>query len=397
MTTDLQLVYYVPRPKGTISEFKLVTMRNRLERGRLHKAQRSELFHRVPTGYIKLSSDRVELDPDAQVREVVRIIFDKYDELGTAWGVFHYLVRNNIRLGFRPFHGPHRGELEWRRPALLTIFPILRHPIYAGAYTYGRRPHQRIRTAAAERTTVGPGVPMDPWKVLKLDCLPAYITWDRYLANPESLHQHRSGPGSKGRPRDGAALRAGIVVCGNCGRCFQTSYRHQGKPDYSCVRHLHEGTEQVCFGLKATPVNDLVAQQVLRALEPAALELSCRAMEDIPRDRARLDEHGRQRLERAAVRRRGCPTALPGRGFGESSRGPIARAAVGRNPPCRATGPRRLRPFPSRAAPRASRRRSGLGSRSSPATSPRSGTPPARPTRIARSSSGTWWRRSWST
>ena len=96
--------------KGTISEFELVTMRNRLERGRLHKAQRGELFHRVPTGYIKLSSDRVELDPDEQVREVVRLIFDKYDELGTAWGVFHYLVRHNIRLGFRPFHGPHRGE-----------------------------------------------------------------------------------------------------------------------------------------------------------------------------------------------------------------------------------------------------------------------------------------------
>jgi len=285
--------------KGTISEFELVTMRNRLERGRLHKAQRGELFHRVPTGYIKLSSDRVELDPDEQVREVIRIIFDKYDELGTAWGVFHYLVRNNIRLGFRPYHGPHRGELEWRRPALLTIFQILRHPIYAGAYTYGRRPHKRIRTAAGERTTVGPWVPMGQWKVLILDRLPAYITWNRYLANQESLHQHRSGPGSKGSPRDGAALLAGIVVCGNCGRCYQTSYRHQGKPYYSCVRHLHEGTEQVCFGLKATPVDDLVAEQVLRALEPAALELSCRAMEDIQRDRARLDKHWRQRLERA--------------------------------------------------------------------------------------------------
>jgi len=285
--------------KGTISEFELVTMRNRLERGRLHKAQRGELFHRVPTCYIKLSSDRVELDPDEQVREVIRIIFDKYDELGTAWGVFHYLVRNNIRLGFRPYHGPHRGELEWRRPALLTIFQILRHPIYAGAYTYGRRPHKRIRTAAGERTTVGPWVPMGQWKVLILDRLPAYITWNRYLANQESLHQHRSGPGSKGSPRDGAALLAGIVVCGNCGRCYQTSYRHQGKPYYSCVRHLHEGTEQVCFGLKATPVDDLVAEQVLRALEPAALELSCRAMEDIQRDRARLDKHWRQRLERA--------------------------------------------------------------------------------------------------
>ena len=299
--------------KGTISEFELVMMRNRLERGRLHKAQRGELFHRVPTGYIKLSSDRVEMDPDEQVREVIRLIFDKYDELGTAWGVFHYLIRNNIRLGFRPDHGPNRGNLEWRRPVLLTVFQILRHPIYAGAYTYGRRPHKRIRTAAGERTTAGNWVPMEQWKVLECDCLPAYITWDRYLANQESMRQHRSGPGSKGSPHDGAALLAGIVVCGNCGRCLQTSYRSQGKPYYSCVRHLHEGTEQVCFGLKGTAVDNLVEQQVLRVLEPAALELSCQAMEDIQRDRARLDKHWKQRLEAGAVRRRGCRTARSGR------------------------------------------------------------------------------------
>src|SRR4051812_4680007 len=70
--------------KGTISEFELVTMRNRLERGRLHKAQRGELFHNVPTGYVKLSTERVEMDPDEQARDIIRLIFDKYDELGTV-------------------------------------------------------------------------------------------------------------------------------------------------------------------------------------------------------------------------------------------------------------------------------------------------------------------------
>ena len=153
--------------KGTISEFELVTMRNRLERGRLHKAQRGELFHRAPTGYVKLSTERVELDPDEQVREVIRLIFDKYDEIGSVWGVFHYLIRNNIRLGFRPFHGPNRGNLEWRRPVLITVFEILRHPIYAGAYAYGRRTRKRDRTATGGHTGAGKWVPMEQWKVLK--------------------------------------------------------------------------------------------------------------------------------------------------------------------------------------------------------------------------------------
>jgi DNA invertase Pin-like site-specific DNA recombinase len=167
--------------KGTISKFELVTMRNRLERGRLNKAQRGELFNQVPWGYVKTSSDRVEMDPDEQVRDVIRLIFDKYGEIGTVWGVFHYLVRNNIRLGIRPFHGPNRGNLEWRRPTMLSIRQVVEHPMYAGAYAYGRRPHQRIRTATGERTRQGNWVPMEQWKVLKRDCLPAYITWERYL------------------------------------------------------------------------------------------------------------------------------------------------------------------------------------------------------------------------
>src|SRR2546423_14372950 len=37
--------------KGTMSEFELVTMRNRLERGKRNKAERGELFLTVPAGY----------------------------------------------------------------------------------------------------------------------------------------------------------------------------------------------------------------------------------------------------------------------------------------------------------------------------------------------------------
>src|SRR5262249_28658642 len=158
---------------------------------------------------------------------------------------------------------------------------------------------KRIRTATGEHTSAGHWVPMEQWKVLKRDCLPAYITWDRYMTNQESLHQHRSGPVRKGSPCNGSALLTGLIVCGNCGRCLRASYRTRHRAYYSCVRHLQEGTEQKCFGLRAAAVDDLVAQQILRALEPAALELSCRALEDVQRDRTRLDRHWKQRLERA--------------------------------------------------------------------------------------------------
>ena len=162
--------------KGTISEFELVTMRNRLERGKLNKAQRGELFHKVPLGYLKLATGEVILEPDEQARAVVQLLFDKFDELGTLYGMFRYLVRNKIRLGMRIQDGPQRGELEWRQPALPTLNQVLHNPIYAGAYAYGRQPSVARRKAEQK-----PGrrfLPMSEWKVLLHDRLPAYISWD---------------------------------------------------------------------------------------------------------------------------------------------------------------------------------------------------------------------------
>src|SRR3954454_16524106 len=94
------------------------------------------------------------------------------------------------------------------------------------------------------------------------------------------------------------ALLTGLVVCGNCGRRLKTDHPAHGKSYYRCARHLYEATEQACFGLKATVVDDLVRDQVLHALEPAALELSCRALEDVQRDRVPTSPHCRTPPER---------------------------------------------------------------------------------------------------
>jgi hypothetical protein len=95
------------------------------------------------------------------------------------------------------------------------------------------------------------------------------------------------------------ALLSGQAVCGNCGRRLQTSYRHTGNPYYNCTRHLLEGTEPKCSGVKAPVIDDAIAEQVLRALEPAALEMSLHAIADIQKERDRLDHHWQQQLERA--------------------------------------------------------------------------------------------------
>jgi DNA invertase Pin-like site-specific DNA recombinase len=285
--------------KGTMSEFELVTMRNRLNRGILNKAERGELFTGVPAGYVKLPTGRVIQDPDEQVRAVVALIFDKFEELGTIRAVFRYLISNKICIGGRARCGPKRGQLEWRRPSLGTLSQMLHHPIYAGAYAFGCRvadPKRRGRgNRAASRR-----VPMEQWKVLKRDILPAYISWERYLANQRRLKENRPGSQSVGSARCGVALLSGLVICGNCGLRLHTQYPRTGNAaSYYCRRHLVHATEKTCYGVMATAVDALVAQQVLQALEPARLELCLQAAQDIQKERDRLARHWQQRLDRA--------------------------------------------------------------------------------------------------
>ena len=284
--------------KGIMSEMELHMMRNRLGRGRDNKAGRGELFHSVPMGYVILPTGEVEFDPDEQARFVVKLVFDKFQELGSIYGMFHWLIQHDIQLPIRPRKGPKKGQLEWRRPSIPTLAQMLRHPIYAGAYAYGRRP-----VAANGRSTPGrryrPWVPMEQWKVLIKDRLPAYITWDQYLKNRDRVEQNRNGPGSPGVPRDGAALLPGVLVCGNCGRHMQASYHANGMAQYACNRQYVEATEPRCYGLAAREIDDLVAQQVLRVLEPAVMDLSLRACGDIERERERFEKHWRQRRQRA--------------------------------------------------------------------------------------------------
>jgi DNA invertase Pin-like site-specific DNA recombinase len=285
--------------KGAMSEFELITLRNRLQRGRENKARRGEWFAAVPIGYLKLPTGEVVLEPDEQARAVVKLIFEKFQELGTARGVCRYLIRHNIRLGSRCHKGPKRGRLEWRRPRPGRILWILRHPIYAGVY--GHPLHQEGRKYPGTGRSEG-GVlwlPPEQMRVFLPDRLPAYISREQYQANQQRLQQNRFQSGSRGVPRCGEALLTGLVTCGNCDHSLRTIYPEKKTPHYTCDRHLRELREQTCYGMKAASLDALVVQQVLCALEPAALELSLRAVQDVERERQQLHRQWKQRLERA--------------------------------------------------------------------------------------------------
>jgi len=233
--------------KGAMSEFELVTLRNRLLRGSRNKAERGELFLAVPLGYLKTPSGEIIQEPDEQARGMIHLVFDKFEELGSAYAVFRYLVVNDLKLGFRRQRGGRIGELECKPPSPTRILSILRHPIYAGAYAYGlhRAGTKNPATGRAEggKWFVAP----EELLVLLRDRLPAYITWDRYLANQERLRQNRSLRDTQGVPKRGEALLPGLVACGKCGHRMTTRYKADKRPSYYCSESRCAST-RICRG-----------------------------------------------------------------------------------------------------------------------------------------------------
>jgi hypothetical protein len=161
-------VGYVAYLTGIMSEAELVTMRNRLLRGRWNKAERGELFCDPPVGYVKLPTGKLALDPDEQVQTVVRLIFTTFERTGTAYAVLWHLHANAIRLGVRGRKGPNRGQLTWISATYAHVWSMLHHPFYAGAYAYGRAVPS-TRTPNGRASSGYPQRDMNQWRVLLRD------------------------------------------------------------------------------------------------------------------------------------------------------------------------------------------------------------------------------------
>ena len=187
-------------------------------------------------------------------------------------------------------------------------------------------------------------VPMSEWKVLLRDRLPAYIGWERYLANLERLEQNRSladVAGHAARRRGAADGPGGLrhVRPTGCTPPIRASPPRITR----ATRHLQTGDGAGLPRPEAAPVDDLVARQVLRALEPAALELS------LPGGR-RTSEQERgapppplgAATGAGAVRVGAGRAAVPGGRAGEPPGGPDAGAALGGGPARSAPTRRRI-------------------------------------------------------
>jgi DNA invertase Pin-like site-specific DNA recombinase len=284
--------------KGTMSEAELHVIKQRMLQGKEAKARRGELGMLLPMGYVCHPSGEVIKDPDEEAQAVIALVFDQFERRGTINGVLQYLVRNGVRLPCRIKHGGRKGDLDWRRPSRATLSNMFHHPIYAGAYSYGRRPTDPRRKKPGRPSTGRTVATLEDWAVLLKDKLPAYISWEQYERNRAQLAANRAS--AAGVVRKGPSLLSGLLICGHCGLRMATQYSSNGRGlRYTCSRMASDYGEPMCQSLAGGPLDKLVAEMILRALEPAALDVSLKVAGDIEAERARLREQWDRRLERA--------------------------------------------------------------------------------------------------
>jgi DNA invertase Pin-like site-specific DNA recombinase len=142
--------------KGTMSEAELHILKQRMHQGRLSKAQRGDLQFALPVGYVWSPTGEIQFDPDEQVRTLSS---DSSSAPSRSWaplaGWSARLSQHQIQLGVRVREGQGYGELVWRRPNRATLQMMLKHPLYAGSYVYGRAPWKiRVANTRSDRAQV---------------------------------------------------------------------------------------------------------------------------------------------------------------------------------------------------------------------------------------------------
>jgi len=279
--------------KGLVGGVELHHIQQRMQLGRLERARRGEWLGPTPMGFVLGEERKLAFDPDEQVREAVRLVFELFERLGSVSAVVRYFHQHKLRLPVRVLAGTSRSRIEWRRAHRATVRNVLRHPAYAGAFTWGRRPTDPRRAAPGRREEIRP----ENCRIFLQENHPAYISWEQFQRNIQRMSLHRRhGPQPSGK-REVTSLLAGRVFCGRCGSRLQAHYSPRLR--YACARRALDYGEAPCASLPGEELERMVAQQILVAVEPASLELSMAACERMEAERAELDRQWRLRLERA--------------------------------------------------------------------------------------------------
>lgn len=269
--------------KGTMSEFELNLLRQRSLEAILQKAKRGELQFCLAVGFQWAPTGKIEMDPDRRVQQALHLVFVKMTELGSVRQVLLWFRREKICL---PSIANRPGEkVLWRLPVYNTILHLLRNPVYAGAYAFGKTEGRTKVVNGRARKTIGHFKPRSAWTVLIRDHHPGYISWERFERNQEIIAANSNMKSRMLRRsgRGGRSLLPGILRCRRCGRMLRVVYSgtRGTVPRYQCNGAQINHGEDWCISFGGLRVDDAIAKQVLVAISGNAVEAALEAAAEL--------------------------------------------------------------------------------------------------------------------
>src|SRR5437870_853992 len=255
--------------KGSLNEYELDLLRQRSVEARRAKAQRGELLVAAPVGYLKTNAPHLEKDPDRRIQEAVELVFRKFSELGSVRQTLSWFLEHGLQLPARSV----AGEITWRRPSYGVLYRMLTNPNYGGAYAYGKTEHTLQYDHGAPRAGYRRR-PREEWLAFIPQAHEGYVSGDEFDRIQQTMAANVRGWDRTGAATSGPALLTGLLRCRRCGRKLVVCYTGTAHNvlRYGCVRGARDNGEPRCISFGGVLVDDAMAKEILRVVQPAAID-----------------------------------------------------------------------------------------------------------------------------
>jgi len=288
--------------KGTFSELELGLFRARSHAAMREKAKRGELYSLIAVGYRKSRKGKLEKEPDLRVQRAIEFVFEKFPEFGSVRQLVRWLREEGVKIP-RKAENTKDSDICWALPTQSAVYSMLKHPVYAGAYTFGRSKRRTVLEHGRKRVLTKSCSDPKEWDILIKDNHPGYISWEDYERNVDMIRQNVNMKGAmiRGGIRGGASVFAGILRCGVCGRKVFVHYTgsHSRSIRYICSTNSRNDDGKRCLSLSANKLEGLLIQQLLETVSPLGVEAALEGIDLLNVEGRTLREQKKLELKQA--------------------------------------------------------------------------------------------------